>query len=83
MANALKISKVLYESWDPIGINELSGFDDEYDSYIGEIALLLERVATVDEISSLLKRIALERMGLSSPELDKRSLSVAAVLHSL
>lgn len=61
-----EIKKLLYEVWDPIGINEAGGPRDEYDAYAPAIYQLLKRGATLEEIAQHLENIAQQRMGLGA-----------------
>lgn len=40
------IQKMLWEDWDPIGVNQFSEASDEYDNYANEIAELVHHEAT-------------------------------------
>ena len=56
----------LWRDWDPIGVNNISDADDEYDSYVGSICSLLLSGADAHQIRQHLSRIETEYMGLSS-----------------
>ena len=59
------IQTVLFEDWDPIGINDIAP-GDEYDNYISRVANALSRQAGVEAIDALLKTIEREAMGIYS-----------------
>lgn len=61
----LKVDRLLWEEWDPIGVNDYGGRDDEYRGYVPELIDLLERGASIEEISNRLSEIATKTMGLS------------------
>ena len=58
------IRAVLLESWDPIGILDAGGPQDEYDAYIPAILQLVERRVSVAELARHLGDIATNEMGL-------------------
>jgi hypothetical protein len=37
MSDIQKISRILFQFWDPIGVNENKNLENEYDSYASEI----------------------------------------------
>ena len=51
--------------WDPIGVRDWPEAADEYDSYLGDILVLLERRSTAFEIEEYLLSVETERMGLT------------------
>lgn len=59
-----KVRRMLWEEWDPIGVNEYSEASDEYDSYATEIAALIERHQSEKEIFDHLWRLETGHMGL-------------------
>jgi len=59
------VRKVLFWSWDPIGVRECVKGEDEYDSYIGPVYRLLASGAPDKEIESYLVQTERETMGLS------------------
>ncbi len=59
-----KISKVLWEQWDPIGVNDEPNARDEYDGYIRSIYTLLVQGASDAEIAALLRQHEIVNMGL-------------------
>ena len=60
-----EIDRVLWEIWDPIGVNDSPEARDEYHSYIHDVYALLKAAATREEIAAHLTRVERERMGLS------------------
>ena len=61
-----QVDKVLWEDWDPIGVNTDGGPDDEYSGYVPSIVKLLENEADESKITKLLFEHARVNMGLSS-----------------
>ena len=76
------VDTVLWEVWDPIGVNYAPEARDEYTSYAPEVAGLLRSGASDDEIRSHLATIILERMGLAwvNPERERRTLAALRAL---
>lgn len=62
------VDKILWEDWDPIGINDC-GPDDEYRSYVPSVIQLLKEESDKDKLIKLLHQHANINMGLST---DKR-----------
>jgi hypothetical protein len=59
-----RIDVILWEDWDPIGVNVIAEARDEYQSYLpGIFALALDR-CDVDEIADRLHLIERQAMGL-------------------
>ncbi len=49
-----RIDQILWNDWDPIGINDYGGPEDEYDDYSPEILELLIENAGTEEIAKKL-----------------------------
>ena len=60
-----KVRKVLLNDWDPIGINDQAGADDEYDAYAGRLHALLASGLSARDIEAFLIRIEADQMGLA------------------
>ena len=60
-----KIKQVLLKEWDPIGIQDVSEAQDEYDNYIFPLYELLVSGKTEREVFDYLWWIKTEHMGLS------------------
>lgn len=61
----LRHTVLLY--WDPIGVYGTPEAMDEYDSYVGQIGVMLGHGTTADEIEGYLRRKAADGMGLGAP----------------
>ena len=59
-----RIRQVLLRGWDPIGVAEEPGAQDEYDSYVGAVYRLLASNASEQQIAAHLGEIEAEYMGL-------------------
>jgi hypothetical protein len=57
------IKRLLWEDWDPIGLNGF-GSDDEYDSYAFRVFAMLNEGKEASEIAEFLRWAAVEK-GLS------------------
>jgi hypothetical protein len=67
------IGRALLEQWDPLGVHEEPGRQDEYTPYAHELYTLLARGASDVQITRHLHRIELEE--LHRPELATRDLT--------
>lgn len=63
---------MLLHDWDPIGVQEISEAQDEFDSYVGGVYRLLSRGATEEEIVDHLQHI--ERVTMGLPARDRSAL---------
>ena len=71
-----RVDAVLWEVWDPIGINDVPEARDEYSSYAPRLTGLLRSGATDAEIERHLAAIVTERMELPvNPERARRTLA--------
>lgn len=66
----IKVNKILWEEWDPIGVNDYGGPDDEYRGYVPSIIKLLEDNADESRIAKLLHQHANVNIGLSTSLTD-------------
>lgn len=74
------IGTILFQDWDPIGVNDLAP-DDEYDSYIGGIYRLLVDNKSIPDIAEYLRQLEITVFQMvTSPE---RRTHVAAMLKEL
>jgi len=63
-----KVRTMLWEQWDPIGINQYSQAKDEYDNYATMLSEAVASYATEDELFQLLWSIETIDMGLNGDE---------------
>jgi hypothetical protein len=73
------IDILLWEEWDPIGVND-SAPRDEYQSYTAQLFSLAIKGATIDEIAHTLLRIERERIGLEGDDQNCKSVAEKIVL---
>ena len=66
----IKVDKILWEDWDPIGVNDNGAPDDEYRGYIPSIIKLIIADADESKITKLLHQHANMNMGLSTKIAD-------------
>lgn len=60
-----QVDRILWEDWDPIGVNDF-GLEDEYSSYVPSIINLLNQNADEHKIAKLLLQHANQNMGCST-----------------
>lgn len=77
------IRRILWERWDPIGVNDTAEAFGEYDAYAPHISSLLLQGATDDEIARYLRGIETESMSLSSGSSRQHLASVVANLRAI
>ncbi len=74
-----EVSKILWEKWDPIGVNDGDNeWDDEYDSYVPHIFRLAIEGNDATRIASSLSASAETNMGLSAAR--EHDLKVAQII---
>ncbi len=76
-----EVDKILWNDWDPIGVNDYGGSHDEYRGYVPSILKLLQDGADVYKIAMQLHHHAKVNMGLTS-EIESHK-KVAAQLRKL
>jgi hypothetical protein len=59
-----KIGRVLFNTWDPLGVKNQPHLSDVYDPYISQVADTLRRHTDAAELAGVLRWIEVERMGL-------------------
>jgi len=72
------IEKILWEDWDPIGINVIVTANDEYDSYAPQVYKLLQEGKNAEEVAKYLSHVDGELIG-NTPN-ESRNLEVAKKL---
>jgi len=60
------VDAILRTDWDPLGVADEAHAWNEYANYAPEIARLVWRGASVEDIAAHLRAIAVERMGLTA-----------------
>ena len=63
------IRRILWEEWDPIGVNDIAP-DDEYDSYASRVYAMIGEGCGEAEIAEYLRWAAAENMGLGGAGRD-------------
>lgn len=74
------VRQVLWEVWDPIGVNASTGAFGEYDSYAPAIVSLLARGCSARELETHLIKLETGSMGLSQVPSPRRVEAVAALM---
>lgn len=62
-----EISEILWNEWDPVGVNDVPEARDEYDSYLGTVYWLLAVKAPDAFLYSYLYYVESVLMGLPKP----------------
>lgn len=60
-----EVSSILWNDWDPIGVNDSEIYDDEYKSYVPKIIELLNKNVDIYKLTKHLESLARDSMGLS------------------
>jgi hypothetical protein len=60
-----EIDEILWKDWDPIGVNEIEGIRDEYQSYTPHIFSLTIKGSDKAKIADHLYEIETKNMGLT------------------
>lgn len=76
------VKEVLFQEWDPIGINSNPACSEEYDSYVSTIVRFLQAGADEYKIAEHLRNLQRVSMGLSSAN-EERDHRVARRLINL
>ena len=77
-----KIKRLLWEEWDPIGVNVEDGWlQDEYDSYAMRVFSMLTAGKSTDEIAEFLRLAETENMGLSPSNIHEQIAKRALQIH--
>jgi len=75
-----RVRRVLWETWDPIGVDEHAEASTEYDSYAPGVVSLLIHDCSAAELDLHLSRIETNDMGLSPLPAAARASAVAALI---
>lgn len=60
-----QVSEILWEVWDPIGLNSDLAQRDEYEDYVADVVGMLIRGLPEAKLADCLHRIAIEQIGVS------------------
>ena len=74
-----EIDRVLWEVWDPIGVNKFPDARDEYGMYVNGVFELLTSGASDQSIAEHLLGIVTQRMELAGPTVAQMRRTVAAL----
>jgi len=79
------IREVLMREWDPIGVRDTAKAQDEYDSYVEDIRVMLAHGgASTDDLAHRLAEIVVHEMGLElTNEHQRRCMATAKALIAL
>jgi hypothetical protein len=74
-----QIDRILWEVWDPIGVNKISPARDEYSGYVNGVFQLLRPRASDEEIAQHLLTIVHDRMELKAARVAEMQPTVTAL----
>ena len=74
-----EIDRVLWEVWDPIGVNRIPNARGEYGMYVNGVFEVLKSGASDEFIAEHLLTIATDRMELAGPTMAHMRPTVAAL----
>jgi hypothetical protein len=74
-----EISRIFWEQWDPISVNDDPEARDEYDGYVRSVSKLLTGGASDDEMVRLLRQHETVSMGLKGSSEEHLRAVVAAL----
>lgn len=77
-----EVDRILWEEWDPIGVNDLSENRDEYSSYVPAVVEKLRKGATHESMSKLLSSLSREMMHLGAEKEARRAAKALLALHN-
>ena len=75
------VRRILWDTWDPIGVHQHAAASTEYDSYAPVIVGMLLHECTPHDLQSHLARLETESMGLSPRSNGTRDATIAALLN--
>ncbi len=75
-----EVRRILWEHWDPIGVNDEPGAFGEYDAYAAPIVARLLRGTTAADIDSYLAGVETLSMGLVQRPSASRAKAVSLLL---
>jgi hypothetical protein len=71
-----EVRRILLEEWDPIGISEFPGAQDEYDAYVLGVSKMICSGKSDEQLYGHLHWIECERMGLDGNEVRTRNVAM-------
>jgi hypothetical protein len=74
-----QIDRILWEVWDPIGVNKISPARDEYSGYVNGVFQLLTSGVSDEEIAQHLLTIVHDRMELKAATVAEMQPTVTAL----
>ena len=77
------VRRVLWETWDPIGVNDHADASTEYDSYAPTIVGMLLRGCTAHDLERHLSTLETDSMGLAPRSTSAARDATVAVLLNL
>jgi hypothetical protein len=72
----VEVRRILLKEWDPIGISEFPGAQDEYDMYVKGISEMVCSGQSTEQLYEHLHWIECERMGLDGDDVRTRNIAM-------
>jgi hypothetical protein len=77
------IKSLLLHEWDPIGVSDCEGAEDEYDRYALQVFTMLASGADTAAIGDYLNWVVTSQMSLrGNPERDREIAAKAVMIHA-
>ena len=67
-ASIRRIREIFMQDWDPIGIHDMRGAEDEYDSYIMPVYSILREQPSEQALIDYLRWVETKRMEVHPPQ---------------
>ena len=64
MAELEALKRLLFQEWDPIGVSDCEGAEDEYDRYARQVFTILAEGAEPQAVASYLNWVVISQMSL-------------------
>ncbi|WP_298546237.1 hypothetical protein [uncultured Aquimarina sp.] len=77
----VQVDMILWEEWDPIGVNNYGGPSDEYTGYVPSVVKLILDGSDIAKITKLLQQHSNVNMGMTSKLGDHKAIAIK--LHTL
>ncbi|MGI8922897.1 MAG: hypothetical protein ACR2HJ_02460 [Fimbriimonadales bacterium] len=66
-----EIGRILWEEWDPIGVNDESGAAGQYDTYVQKVYRAYSDGESVEDVAHMLLNLEQEWMGLAGQSIER------------
>jgi len=73
------LDRLLFWEWDPLGVHDIHGPEDEYHAYLPGFWKLVTADATAEDIAAYLRRTEVEALGVESTEAHRLDIAKKAL----